>query len=339
MAGAVLHEAALAVPTRVRCATYNLLAEYFCDAAYFRHCNPSHLKYGIRLRSAMQILQDEMHAGSILCLQEVSYCWKRDLASFFAARSRNYAFHTPREGSLNVGIAYPADKYKVVDETVVVVKSLYPFPRKDSTVVATMKQGLGQAGFSLLNGEALDVKNLTLNRPNAMTCLRLQCKSSGAEFVVGTFHMPCCYKTPSIMVAHAALSAKYIHDWSKGAPYIYCGDFNSTPATSPYRLLTQGSLPDDHPNFPHLGDGWLPSISPLRSAYEVKDGREPEFTNFARVKNDPAFVDTIDYIFISKEWKVDAVKKLPTIQETKGPLPNDREPSDHILIASNLSLS
>ena len=46
----------------------------------------------------------------------------------------------------------------------------------------------------------------------------------------------------------------------------------------------------------------------------------------------------LDYIFLSREWKVKGVKDLPRRDDVNGPLPTDKEPSDHILIAADLSL-
>ena len=77
----------------------------------------------------------------------------------------------------------------------------------------------------------------------------------------------------------------------------------------------------------------------MRSAYAVA-GEEPKFTNYARIKEDDPFIDTLDYIFLSEEWKVRGVKELPHREDSGGPYPNlDKgEPSDHILIAADLEL-
>jgi 2',5'-phosphodiesterase len=56
------------------------------------------------------------------------------------------------------------------------------------------------------------------------------------------------------------------------------------------------------------------------------------------VREDPEFIDTLDYIFVSKEWNVDSVLQLPTRAEGKGPFPNEAEPSDHLQLSASLSL-
>ena len=101
----------------------------------------------------------------------------------------------------------------------------------------------------------------------------------------------------------------------------------------------------------------------MKSAYAVHDasGAEPDFTNYARIKEDDPFIDTLDYIFLgdgdnsgsnsdgdseqcsnnhSDSWKVKSVKELPHRDDAGGPFPNldHGEPSDHIMIAADLEL-
>lgn len=86
-------------------------------------------------------------------------------------------------------------------------------------------------------------------------------------------------------------------------------------------------------------DTWKPEVNPpLRSAYVEANGEEPNFTNYAKVLEKPIFVDTLDYIFLSPEWKVDGVRDLPHRDDVGGPLPNKDEPSDHILISAQVAL-
>lgn len=97
-----------------------------------------------------------------------------------------------------------------------------------------------------------------------------------------------------------------------------------------------------HPEYPQPvdGDNWSPNVDPpLRSAYKVLNGVEPDFTNYAKTVDSPMFIDSLDYIFMSDEWNVESVEKLSHRDEIGGPLPNKDEPSDHVLIAANLTLN
>lgn len=84
------------------------------------------------------------------------------------------------------------------------------------------------------------------------------------------------------------------------------------------------------PDFP-----W--DIVPLRSAYAVFNGAEPDFTNYAQVRDDPPFIGTLDYIFLSPHWNVKNVRHLEIRQNVRGPLPTAVEPSDHVLISATVS--
>ena len=184
-------------------------------------------------------------------------------------------------------------------------------------------------------------------RKNQMICVRLRDATTLRSFCVGTYHMPCAFRTPPMMMMHCALSAHKIADFADADPYVYAGDFNITPESPMYTLLTKGEVPPGEPTQPRAlpnatdrpgVDDWYTSVTPLRSAYKLHDGREPDFTNFAQVRNDTAFIDTLDYIFVSKEWGVSKVLPLEPREATRGPLPTAEEPSDHVMIASTLSL-
>ena len=76
----------------------------------------------------------------------------------------------------------------------------------------------------------------------------------------------------------------------------------------------------------------------MQSAYAVSSHGEPDYPNYAKTRDDE-FVGTLDYIFLSDEWDVDGVQKIPTREEYPGPFPTEAEPSDHLLISADLSLS
>jgi 2',5'-phosphodiesterase len=152
-----------------------------------------------------------------------------------------------------------------------------------------------------------------------------------------------------VMTIHVDLAARYVQrlcssNGGKSIPYILAGDWNIKPDSSSYRLLTTGQMDRGDPDWPtsKFGVEWEPTAKPMRSAYAVCDpeGKEPDFTNYARIKEQEPFIETLDYIFVSPEWKVKNVKSIKSRVEAGGPFPNlDRnEPSDHVLIAAELEL-
>ena len=47
--------------------------------------------------------------------------------------------------------------------------------------------------------------------------------AGSSSFVVGTYHMPCMFDYPAVMMIHCALSAQHIQKWAKTDPYIFTG--------------------------------------------------------------------------------------------------------------------
>lgn len=200
-------------------------------------------------------------------------------------------------------------------------------------------------------------------------------QGAGEEFGVATYHMPCVFWEPSVMVIHAALCAQRTRTLAAGAPHVLLGDFNFKPGDAAYRLVTEGALDDLDPAYPEPPDWepWRPELeAPMTSAYAALGG-EPAFTNHTVSGMNPApFTDTLDYIFYSEGFA--ALSALPTppssplIERCKAPqpglsgppsgeppapvgelsaelaaagvpfCPNAQEPSDHILIAAELQL-
>jgi endonuclease/exonuclease/phosphatase family metal-dependent hydrolase len=138
-------------------------------------------------------------------------------------------------------------------------------------------------------------------------------------------------------------------------PHVIAGDWNIKPEDGAYKLLTTGELLPEDPAYPepaksklrpsHTLMTWEPRIQSMRSAYAAcHEGQEPDFTNYAAPRSlegdDQGFIGTLDYIFVSPEWKVTATTEVPTRDQVKGPFPNLHvtEPSDHILVAADIEL-
>eukprot|EP00466_Bigelowiella_natans_P000104 jgi/Bigna1/84799/estExt_fgenesh1_pg.C_10085 len=127
---------------------------------------------------------------------------------------------------------------------------------------------------------------------------------------------------------------------------IFAGDFNSRPESPSYHALTQRDPPEGYGDLMISGKALLPLRSkPFYSAYQSKNGQEPDFTNYAvRTFKDKLiqFMGCIDYIFISDHWKVASVLETPDMEETKKACesyPTEDQPSDHLPIAAELVLT
>lgn len=377
-------------PSAIRVTTYNVLSSHLAEPGYFTKCNPSFLDPVYRLKKLKEKLDHETSADAIICLQEVSHLWAGALTVYFAAKG--YSFTTALYGNkfnnyMGVGIAAPYGKYDILDANIQRIGDTKRNPTKsddkrDSKKDST-KESNGNGGIlskiknlfrRITGGSAKDKEKEepyvqiwqdTLRRHNQMICMKFQSKQGDNKlpFVVGTYHMPCAFRTPALMMIHCALSAQHIHNFSQDSPYIYCGDFNIKPESTMYTMMTTGLLSDDNQDSPaHLYnnrknktqeeregttrvDHWK-AVAPiaLQSAYMVVNGQEPDFTNYAQIKDDAPFIDTLDYIFMGNakdsQWRVESVLPLPSRDHmsVKGPYPAQEEPSDHVLLTANLEI-
>ena len=133
---------------------------------------------------------------------------------------------------------------------------------------------------------------------------------------------------------------------------LVAGDYNFQPDSSAYELVTNGALSQDHEEYPKppAFDSEFDmlekhKITRMVSAYQMFNGKEPELTNYSWVKpfnealKDEPFSGCLDYLFLSPEhFEVVDVRQLPSLEESGGPFPTEKEPSDHLMIRATLKL-
>lgn len=359
----------------VRIVTYNVLSSLLSDPSRFVENFPTHLDASHRLPKVLMKLSDELshikdttqsQSKVIFCLQEVSRDWAGHLHKFFA--NRNYAFVTGLYGKkcngyMGVGLAYSTDTFETLSVNLGRVSDNrvegWPhLPKEEHSLLYNIRSSVSKMIIKLskyigLDGEnPKDIWHHAESRQNMMVCVHLKPKTkaliNAKSFWVGTYHMPCAFYEPPVMNIHADMAATRIQSLAKnntskeGDPYILAGDFNILPNSPHYQLLTKGYLDWSDPTYPpsKYEMTWVPTLKGMNSAYAIFNGGvEPKFTNYAKILDNPPFIETIDYVFLSKnhEWKVKCVKKLKDLNDG-GPYPNDKEPSDHLLLAVDLEL-
>ena len=341
---------------RVRVVSYNVLSSHLASPSHFTTLDPTHLEALNRLPLIFEKLEEEINDGknAIVCLQEVSHDWAGAFHTWFA--NRGYHFITGLYGKrfngyMGVGVAYPTQVYETLDVDISRLSDKriggWPVEPEASTTTKVLssisslwKVPLQAVGLS--SPPQPDHWIISENRFNILVTATLRDKTTGKAFCIGNYHMPCCFYAPMVMSIHTEMAARHVQDIAseKGLPYILAGDWNITPDSPTYKLMTAGELDEDDETYPtskHDMD-WKCTIQPMRSAYAVANSAEPDFTNYARIGEREPFIDTLDYIFLSEEWKVESVKEICNRNEADGPFPNAKEPSDHILIAAELLL-
>jgi mRNA deadenylase 3'-5' endonuclease subunit Ccr4 len=183
------------------------------------------------------------------------------------------------------------------------------------------------------------IETLRGNEPMAgITCL-IKKINSGCQFVLSTVHL---ISNPELSdVKHlqtlAVLKSLELMSNNGKIPSILCGDFNSLPSSSVYDTITNGNINYEHSDFKSHKNSIITKKKRnkfiMNSAYKKYHGYEAPFTNYTDIFN-----GTLDYIFISNEWKIRHMNNIPSIKDITNEIaiPNSIFPSDHIPLICNL---
>ena len=252
----MLRSRALAFSCRV--VSYNVLSSHLASPSHFTTLDPDHLTAGNRLPLVLQKLEDEINNGQnvILCLQEVSYDWAAAFHTWFA--NRGYHFITGLYGKkfngyMGVGLAYPIDAFETmnVDISRLADKRVdgWPVEPEPSTstkvwnsVSSLWKVPLKAVGFD--SNKDRDHWEISENRFNILLTATLKDRKSGQAFCIANYHMPCCFYAPMVMSIHSEMAARHVQDIaaSQNVPFVLAGDWNITPNSPTYKLMTTGQL-------------------------------------------------------------------------------------------------
>ncbi len=328
-----------------RLATYNVLSSHLCEPDYFKSCDRTNLDPEIRLERITKKLIPEIEQETIILLQEISTLWAGKLHSFFV--NHNYylitgLYGTPKNGYMGVATALPINRYEILDVKIERLTDSRDWSKLQQFEV-TWRQWLKKIADQLnIKNKLEHPQHYAQRRFNQYIFVKVKDKVSQETFTLMNYHMPCVFFVPQVMTIHSAMIAQRTEILSQDCPFLLAGDFNIRPQSPQYQLLTTGKIPSNHPHYPLLlkDDPWQPNLkSALKSAYYEFLGKEPDFTNYSKIKDKDPFIDTLDYIWLSDHWQVKEVLPLPTQQQLTGFLPNEIEPSDHLLLRANMTIN
>lgn len=375
---------AYARSNRVTFATYNVLAPPLCTEECYVLCTRDALDPEKRFERLLCQLEDEMAKLSVIALQEVTHEWAVRLRAWFHLRGYTlyvHLYYKARYGHMGVGIAFPHSIYELAED--VGPDGPQGFRLMDAEARPCSKDQAQSpppgAYFSDGISEVEVVQRPTTPPPqsvwneaqskvNGMLMFSLRRRGSLVDtgFLVATYHMPCAYDKPQVMMIHGMAVMHAVQkraELSGGIPFVLMGDFNTKPCDPLYILYTHMIYSMDAksqpPPPPEELIKWPRSIAPadtewffpygaVQSAHAAVNSREPDFTNHSYMyfngttQTDAVFSETLDYIFLSKGWHVDSVKDLPTkdsmVDNDISSLPTEYEPSDHIMVCATATI-
>lgn len=348
-------------PVLARIVSYNVLSSSLAFPSRYSSCDPGNLVAATRLKRVLTKLEAPVSSRSIICLQEVSLDWSGPLHTFFADRGYHLIF-APHgsfsNGYMGVALAFPLDLFEPIDLRIERLTDLmeWPEPAQFKGVAAifeTFAQRITKACNALLGSREPDKRQLATRGPweyargrlNRFIFARLRSRTNGAKICVGTYHMPCMYWSPPVMLIHSALVIRSFQKLCGTDDGVLAGDFNTKPSDSSYELITKGKVDFKHNDFPSkCPDGsppeqWFPMpLAPMKSAYHQVLGIEPEFTHFTKGEGRPSFMEPLDYLFCTEGVDVVDVMRLPHRDSMQSAIPDAIEPSDHVMIGATVRL-
>ena len=330
----------------VRIVTYNLLVPIYAEQpSYYLKCQPEFLKTEHRWNVIRAQLEQEihLHQNTVICLQEVSRTMLPEINALFLRMDYNFV-HSLYGGQYNdymgVGIAVPVSMELKSTHLIGIgnhIRStVHPREKKSSFLTWCRDRWHWLMAKSI--EFTIDPWEIAMSRNNTLICLEVLME--GNLLSVGTYHMPCLYQIPDVMMIHSSVVKDLMFQLAAGHSFILAGDFNFEPRENSYRAIT-GKLyakNDLLPKSPYYQVSYWPKVDQiLRSAYCEKNGTEPNYTNFASTTSSPNFCATLDYIFFSGDLVVDQVLELPD-HPTGESYPDETHPSDHLMLAASFRL-
>ncbi|CAF1263517.1 unnamed protein product [Rotaria sordida] len=330
----------------VRILSYNILVPSYADQPeIYSKCQPKFLKTDYRwnlIRS--QLVQEiQNHENTIICLQELSLTLLPEFELFF--RQLNYTlFHhlygRRHNDCMGTGIAIPASME---------LNSLYIIrigdfihsiskPREKQANSLASECNLNESDTQEILLDTLDPWETAMDRINALICIKVTINNKSIH--IGTYHMPCLYKDPDVMLIHSSIVKDRMFHLAGGQNFILVGDFNFNSTDICYKALTEKNFLNCRlPESSKYEISYQRNAEQvLKSAYREKNGVEPTYTNFAHTPNCPDYCDTLDYIFFNGNLTIENVLELPDHPSGES-YPDETHPSDHLMIAATIQLS
>jgi len=331
----------------IRISTFNVLSSHLSSPTWFTACRLEDLDPETRYVRMLGWLEDEIKLQTIICLQEISQDWVGKLHVYFSQRGYKFIHSTYGSfmgGYMGNGIAWDDTHTTLVDAHLSTLSDDWT-QCKETDTYEKMRQRFNEMVGAVNSCVSEEISLYFQNDPDynwqikrrKNTMISLKFRKATKTFWVATYHMPCAFTMPEVMNVYASLSAQKIQALAGTDPCVLAGDFNLKPKEPGYYLIREGGI--GHYQLPPLSSHWSPKLNyPMRSAYKEFHGTEPDFTNWSVVKDGLPFIDTLDYIFLSREWDIVSVPALPTRFEVCGPLPNASNPSDHLPLSVVLTL-
>jgi mRNA deadenylase 3'-5' endonuclease subunit Ccr4 len=313
----------------VRVITYNLLAQELINDKRFPSpkVKPHYKLFENRLIKTKSLLTSWMKSNLVICLQEVSEEWIRNLSVFFT--EYNYSVIMCQYSHiLGVCICYPQNHYVHL--------------QTDEFRCGEYIETICNKNIDIKHNELYEELKQASVSNNKLLSVLLQCNyfgaNTGKNIWISTYHMPCMFMKNYYILSHIHAIKNHINQllmqYNTTQSIILCGDFNLIPDSIEYNYLVNNNVDNEYmqnlSNF--YSDINLNDIK-LRSVHKQIYNKEPTYTNVSKQKN-KEFINCIDYILVNET--IDVFSCLVGLK-AENPIPaypNGLCPSDHIPLSA-----
>lgn len=336
---------------RFRVATYNVLAEIYATQQQYPYCDFWALSWDYRFQNIIREVVDA--APDVLCLQEIQADhYENHVYAAMSDAGYEGVFKQKTRQSMGLagkvdgcGIFWRRSKFHLVESYSIEFNEV------------AQRHATQALGYSLRSEEgAAFVNRLSKDNVAQLVVLEFMQPSRSSremnQLCIANTHLYSNKDFPDVKLWQAWQLLQELESFIIGRgsslPLIICGDFNSTPDTAVYDLLSRQAVHPGHPDVNVASNNEdIPNVLPdamnithsfqLGSAYQTVLGDEPWTTNYTA-----NFKGVLDYIWYSAQNVIPlSVAPVPDENQlTKNgeALPSTEYSSDHIMLISDMQV-
>ncbi|XP_041747734.1 2',5'-phosphodiesterase 12 [Coregonus clupeaformis] len=316
--------------TAIRVVSYNILADVYAQTdlsktVLYPYCTP----YALELDYRQSLIKKELsgYNADIICLQEVDKnVFADSLSPALDAFGFDGVFRIKEKQHEGLATYYRRSKFKLLSQHDIMLS--------------------GALTSDPIHEELLDrvssnpaLKEKVVQRSTTLQVSVLQCLNDPSKKIcVANTHLYWHPKGGNVRLVQMSVALKQLQQVITqsypDASLLFSGDFNSTPSSGVFQLVSQGALPSTHPDWSSNGPDELCPME-VSNPFQLSSAcGEPAYTNYVG-----GFHGCLDYIFMDpRVLQVDQMIPLPSHQEitTCQALPSVSHPSDHIALVCDL---
>jgi len=338
---------------RFRIVTYNILAEIYATQQQYPHCDLWSLSWDFRFQNIIREIVDV--GPDIVCLQEVQ-------ADHYESHLYNAMHEAGFEGVYkqktrqSMGLTGKVDgcalfwrrtKFHLIESYSIEFNELAQ--RQVTQVIGLNPRS--EEGAAILNKLSKDnVAQLVVLELAQQSMASRSNREPMNQVCIANTHLYSNKDYPDVKLWQTLHLLQeldtFIFARGTNLPLMICGDFNSTPDTAVYDLLSRQAVHPGHPDV-NTSDENGPNILPdimnithshmLGSVYNTVLGEEPNFTNYTH-----QFKGVLDYMWYSTQ-NLRPLSAAPIPDESAitrygEALPSTQYSSDHIMQISDMQI-